>query len=170
MKRTTGFTIVELLIVIVVIGILAAISIVAYNNVAAKARDSQRKQDLSNIAKALHMYKVNHGDMVLSGSGSGGAGNGWFNVRYSSGLQSMAQLLVSSGELSAELVDPINYTSSCGPTGQPCRAYMKYTCSLGTYLYASLESEPSGHDGPTNNTCAPTWDTAYNMNYVIKVE
>ena len=43
-----GFTIVELLIVIVIIGILAAISIVAYNGVIGKANDSAVQQDLSN--------------------------------------------------------------------------------------------------------------------------
>lgn len=46
MMDRRGFTIVELLIVIVVIAILAAISIVAYNTVAAKARDAQRRGDI----------------------------------------------------------------------------------------------------------------------------
>ena len=41
-KRRTGFTIVELLIVIVIIAILAAITIVAYNGLQQRARDSQR--------------------------------------------------------------------------------------------------------------------------------
>ena len=41
-NKTKGFTLVELLIVIVVIAILAAISIVAYNGVTNKARDDER--------------------------------------------------------------------------------------------------------------------------------
>lgn len=41
-KQNSGFTIVELLIVIVVIGILAAITIVAYNGVQQRARDMTR--------------------------------------------------------------------------------------------------------------------------------
>ena len=51
--KQKGFTIVELLIVIVVIAILAAISIVAFTGVQQRGRDSNRTSDTSNIAKAL---------------------------------------------------------------------------------------------------------------------
>ena len=44
-KENKGFTIIELLIVIVVIGILAAIGFVAYGNVTKSARDSDRQAD-----------------------------------------------------------------------------------------------------------------------------
>jgi general secretion pathway protein G len=56
-----GFTIVELLVVIVVIAILAAITVVAYNGIQVKARDSQRKQDVKTIAKALELYYIDNG-------------------------------------------------------------------------------------------------------------
>ena len=48
-----GFTIVELLIVIVIIAILAAISIVLFSGVQQRGRDSQRAADSANIVKAL---------------------------------------------------------------------------------------------------------------------
>ncbi|MGO3702052.1 MAG: type II secretion system protein [Candidatus Saccharimonadales bacterium] len=54
--KEKGFTIVELLIVIVVIAILAAISIVAFTGVQQRGRDSNRTSDASNIAKALTAY------------------------------------------------------------------------------------------------------------------
>ena len=57
----TGFTIVELLIVIVVIGILAAISIIAYNNVSDKANDSSVQSDLRSIAQKLTLYQAEYG-------------------------------------------------------------------------------------------------------------
>ena len=60
--RNQGFTIVELLIVIVIIGVLAAISIVAYNGVIGKANDSAVQQDLANIAKRLELYRTEQGD------------------------------------------------------------------------------------------------------------
>ena len=57
-KSSSGFTIVELLIVIVVIAILAAITIVAYNGIQSRARDAQRAQDGKTIAKALELYHI----------------------------------------------------------------------------------------------------------------
>ena len=59
--KQKGFTIVELLIVIVVIGILAAISIVAYNGVTQKARDDQRISDARNIINAAASYQAEIG-------------------------------------------------------------------------------------------------------------
>lgn len=54
--KQKGFTIVELLIVIVVIAILAAISIVAYNGVTQRARDNERQSDARNIVNAVSAY------------------------------------------------------------------------------------------------------------------
>ncbi len=70
MKRTSGFTIVELLIVIVVIGILAAITMVAFNGVQERARDAQRAQDVKTIVKALEVYYLDVGHYPMSQCGS----------------------------------------------------------------------------------------------------
>src|SRR5579864_4321335 len=51
-----GFTIVELLIVIVVIGILAALVIVTYNGIQQKARDTERKTDIKALQGHLEAY------------------------------------------------------------------------------------------------------------------
>ncbi len=70
-KRQEGFTIVELLIVIVVIAILATISIVAYSGVQGRARDAKRQADLSTIVKLLEVYHADNGGYpTCSGTGT----------------------------------------------------------------------------------------------------
>lgn len=53
-----GFTIVELLIVIVVIGILAAITVVVYNGVRQRAQNAERISELYAWNKQFEMYKA----------------------------------------------------------------------------------------------------------------
>lgn len=59
--RSSGFTIVELLIVIVVIGILAALVVVTYNGIQQKARDTERKTDINAIHGQLEAYNAQNG-------------------------------------------------------------------------------------------------------------
>lgn len=66
-KSKSGFTIVELLIVIVVIGILAAITIVAYNGIQARAHDTQRDVAIKNVRKQLEMYYIDKGYYPTTG-------------------------------------------------------------------------------------------------------
>lgn len=62
-----GFTLVELLIVIVIIAILAAITIVAYNGIQARARDAARVQALQQVETALAAYYTDNGQYPVSG-------------------------------------------------------------------------------------------------------
>jgi len=59
--KQSGFTIVELLIVVVVIAILAAITIVAYNGIQTRASFTREKSDMVSINKAIQMYYVDNG-------------------------------------------------------------------------------------------------------------
>lgn len=60
-QKHTGFTIVELLIVIVVIAILAAITVVAYTGVSARANDTAVQSDLNQFAKKMGIYYAENG-------------------------------------------------------------------------------------------------------------
>ncbi len=51
-----GFTLVELLIVVAIIGILATIIIISYTNAQARARDNKRKSDIQALSSAIEMY------------------------------------------------------------------------------------------------------------------
>lgn len=57
-QKQAGFTIIELLIVIVVIAILAAISLVAYNGIQERAKTSALQSDITQAVKKLEVYKL----------------------------------------------------------------------------------------------------------------
>lgn len=61
LRKQKGFTIVELLIVIVVIGILAALVIVTFTGVQQKARDSERKTDINAVDSHVEAFFAQYG-------------------------------------------------------------------------------------------------------------
>lgn len=61
--RKSGFTIVELLIVVVVIGILAAIVTVAYTGITERAKINQANSEMASFKKAMLAYKVINGEL-----------------------------------------------------------------------------------------------------------
>lgn len=65
-RRNRGFTIVELLIVIVVIGILAAITVVAYNGIQTRAKQAKMQSDISNVQKLVEAYAAQNGSYPVT--------------------------------------------------------------------------------------------------------
>lgn len=77
MRGRSGFTIVELLIVIVVIGILAAITIVAFNGVQQRANNTAKYQAAASYEKSLQLYATEHNGYPSMGAGSVCLGAGY---------------------------------------------------------------------------------------------
>jgi len=59
-KLNSGFTIIELLIVIAIIGILATMIIAGVEHMQTKSRDTRRIEDMNQISKALELYHVSY--------------------------------------------------------------------------------------------------------------
>jgi len=76
-----GFTIVELLIVVVVIAILAAITIVAYNGIQNKAKNSASISNAQQAGKKITMYAVSNSDTLPATAAVAGLINSG-NVAY----------------------------------------------------------------------------------------
>jgi len=68
MKR--GFTLIEILVVVTIIGVLATIGAGTYTTLTKNSLDTRRKADLEEIRAALEMYKSNNGSYPAAGIAS----------------------------------------------------------------------------------------------------
>ena len=62
MKAKGGFTLVEILIVVVILGILAAIVIPQFTEASTEAKESRLVSDLQTMRSQLELYKIQHND------------------------------------------------------------------------------------------------------------
>jgi general secretion pathway protein G len=79
MYRTTksGFTLVEILIVVIFLGILAAIVIPQFTNASTEARKNSTSSLLQTIRSQIELYKLQHGDTIPPLVGAAADGSHW---------------------------------------------------------------------------------------------
>jgi len=148
-KSHSGFTIVELLVVIVVIGILAAITIVSYTGISQKAITASIQSDLDNAAKQLKLYYTLYESYPSALNGSYcptaptvdntyclkfSTGN---TITYSSVASSTFRLSATNGSVSYAITSSgtptIATTANGSTTGNPCPANYIPVPGSGTY-------------------------------------
>ena len=187
-----GFTVVELIIVIVVIGILASTVMVSYTSMQAQARDAKLRNGASKIAEAIELLSIKqnmspretrsgwgsaapiiteNGKQLCSPSASNPTGAGFFGK----GLYpcTMQEVLVANGHLTSKFMDELPRNTKYASTTS-AYSYMVYACSgaaAGDYgLFYTLEQpEQRDKDGfdQIMTDCSPGPSTAtlegYNM-------
>jgi type II secretion system protein G len=62
MRAKSGFTLVEILIVVVILGILAAIVIPQFTSASTEAKESALVSDLQSVRSQVELYKIHHND------------------------------------------------------------------------------------------------------------
>ena len=60
MMKNKGFTLIELLVTMGIIAVLSGMAVFNFNSARARARDVQRKSDLSQMQKALELYRTDN--------------------------------------------------------------------------------------------------------------
>ena len=154
-KERSGFTIVELLIVIVVISILAAITVVAFNGIQNRAQNATIISQAGKMSKYLRAYvALNGGDQMKSQLPVGGSpvtyclGTGYQDVvqgsavgcyvntagQYNSSYTNLDNLLQTVGNIS---VSSSRLTITIDPMDPPIEQSaptLTYVSSAPTYL------------------------------------
>jgi len=85
--RKSGFTLVEILIVVIILGILAAIVIPQFTNASQDARKSNLTSQLQTIRSQIELYKLQHLDKTPTGLNTAGS---------TAGATAFAQMIVKT--------------------------------------------------------------------------
>ncbi len=159
----SGFTIIELIVVIVVLGILAAIVTVSYSSAQATARDSRRTNDIGVLTKALEQYYADNGHYPDPASSGSVINDNW----YSSGDNSWNLFKADLSNITTNVPsDPKNTSTSPLSTGGYSYAY--YTGSYcgktsGQWYLIVYRFEATTKTQFTDGTCTtnPLGETYY---------
>ena len=126
-----GFTLIELMIVVAIIGILAAIAVPLYQNIQSRARTAKAQADTRSIASAIVQYSAHCGDYP-----NGGAGDSCAGGVYAGGA--LTAVVTNSG---GQTAGPFFSANPTPPAGWGV-AYVVTFPAAGTFLVTA---------GPPNN-------------------
>lgn len=128
-RKQRGFTLIELIVVIVVIGILASIVFVSFTVVQQRNRDAQRDRDIMEVQRALEKYYADNGMYPSVGSD---------NTGY------------ALTTLSAALT-PTYLSQIPTPPSAASYQYVRGAATSGAYgIEMNYESKPNCHRGVNN--------------------
>ena len=143
MKRNVrGFTLVEILIVVIILGILAAIVIPQFTNASNDARNSSVSSTMQTLRGQVELYKIQHADTppaltsmwtnMLNASNTTGTTNTTVNTTYPLGPY-----------IQAAPVNPANGQSSIAAAAATTVGWV-YTVSGSQYTVAAVDTTGTG--------------------------
>lgn len=143
-KNEKGFTLIEILVVIAIIGALSALLVPNYMSTRERARDSQRKSDLKQIQKALEMYRQDQNPPLYPTASAGRFGT--CNNPFGSSTVYMNKI-------------------PCDPLGPTPYYYLPNNSTLTYTLCACIENkaDPEATDGNCSNSCP----SGISKNYIV---
>lgn len=157
--RNTGFTLVEILIVVIILGILAAIVIPQFTNASQSARENSLMSQLQTVRSQIELFKLQHGDQLPALAGT----SGWSWLTQKSNWSAGTASLSSTGSYGPYLqqipTNSLNGNTAVldgDGTAAPTTGYgwvYDYTGGTGKF-WATGETDTTYFDesNPTNTT------------------
>ena len=134
-RAASAFTLVELLLVIAIIGILAAIVVTQVGSVRIKARNSEARSNIVGMSKSVELFRNNNSDNILTAITSGTATGGTYNA-------------INNGDTLGSSVsnfDDANFKQMWLSTAATYPVVIAHTPGTGhTYAYKTF-TNPGGH-------------------------
>jgi len=171
-SQPKAFTLIELLVVVAVIGILATVVVVNISSAQKKARDTKRRSDLQQIAKAAEMYFLKYDTYKIPNTGCANFGSGWFNYQdatiYPPGDGCSGSTLSYPNTIASGFENEGLFTKAPSDPKNPPNngGYMYYPSNGKFAIYAKLElvndKNSSGWDDGGLECGGP--DNVYRMN------
>jgi general secretion pathway protein G len=141
MKRNTrGFTLVEILIVVIILGILAAIVIPQFTNASNDARTNSLQSTLQTVRSQIELFKIQHADTPPAVAGMWDIMTGKSNT---TDTQTTNAAGVFGPYLQQAPVNPLNNNSAVGAAASTTVGWV-YTASGGTYTIWAVNTAGTG--------------------------
>ena len=157
-KRTAGFTLLELLIVIVIIAILFAIIMPSVFSLKQKARIRQATTESKAVAIAIRGYHTEYGEWPVPAPGSPATGGVWSNNNYLVLAYLTGEVKVGNPK-NINFMETTNVTAAAGALKDPFKTMVPYVIKIDVNgnlvtVYSAGPNgvyEYTGKDGPNGD-------------------
>lgn len=123
-RRKSGFTIIEVVLVLAIAGLIFAIVFIGLPALQAQQRDTQRRQNVAEIIAAMEVYKKNNGGLYPGTMATGRRGQPCFNMS-GSGCNTLGMWNSFLDKYASEYEDPSSgykyHVAAASNYGSGCR-------------------------------------------------
>jgi general secretion pathway protein G len=142
MKRSVrGFTLVEILIVVIILGILAAIVIPQFTNASNDARQNSVASTLQTMRSQIELFKIQHSDTPPVAAGMWSIMTGKSST---TDIQTPAATGVFGPYLQQAPINPANGASAVGAAAAAGVGWVYTTNATGGYTLEAVNTTGSG--------------------------